>query len=135
MHALHLSLNFSVPLIMKLINDHPFDSEMLMDTIVMYQDNEHFEALNCFKEDENLDTLDKNELVRRLDKSFDIKLEKVRKILKKDLDQTDLVKLAHCAIEVANQKCGPQKRKHPELSATKSRGKTDEPSLSDLCFS
>jgi hypothetical protein len=25
----------------------------------MYQDNEHFEALNCFKEDENLDTLDK----------------------------------------------------------------------------
>jgi energy-converting hydrogenase A subunit M len=57
-------------------------------------------------------------------KSFDIKLEKVRKILKKDLDQTDLVKLAHCAIEVANQKCGPQKRKHPESSATKSRGKT-----------
>ena len=67
---------------MKLINDHPFDSEMLMDTIVMYQDNEHFEALNCFKEDENLDTLDKDELVRRFDKSFDIKLEKVRKILK-----------------------------------------------------
>ena len=91
--------------------------------------------MNCFKEDENLDTLDKDELERRLDKSFDIKLEKVGKILKKDLDQTDLVKLAHCAIEVANQKCGPQKRKHPELSATKSRGKTDEPSLSDLCFS
>jgi hypothetical protein len=64
----------------------------------MYQNNEHFETLNCFKEDENLDTLDKeDELVRRLDKSFDIKLEKVRKILKKDLDQTDLVKLAHCA--------------------------------------
>jgi hypothetical protein len=50
----------------------------------MYQDNEHFEALNCFKEAENLDTLDKAELVRRFDKSFDIKLEKVRKILKKD---------------------------------------------------
>jgi hydroxylamine reductase (hybrid-cluster protein) len=95
---------------MKVINDHPFDSEMLMDTIVMYQDNEHFETLNFFKEDENLDTLDKDELVRRLDKSFHIKLEKVRKILKKDLDQTDLVKLAHCAIGVANQKCGPQKR-------------------------
>ena len=93
---------------MKLINDNSFDSEMLMDTIVMYQDNEHFENLNCFKEDENLDTLDKDELVRRLDKSFDIKLEKVRKILKKDLDQTNLVKLAHCAIEVANQKCGLQ---------------------------
>jgi hypothetical protein len=59
--------------------------------------------MNLFKEDENLDTLDKDELVRRLDKSFDMKLEKVRKILKKDLDQTDLVKLAHCAIEVANQ--------------------------------
>jgi hypothetical protein len=87
---------------MKLINDHPFDSEMLMDIIVMYQDIEHFETLNLFKEDENLDTLDKDELVRRLDKSFDMKLEKVRKILKKDLDQTDLVKLAHCAIEVAN---------------------------------
>jgi hypothetical protein len=53
---------------MKLINDHSFDSEMLMDTIVMY----------CFKADEKLDTLDKDELVRRLDKSFDIKLEKVR---------------------------------------------------------
>ena len=78
MHAFNLSLNFRVPLIMKLINDHPFDSEMLMDTIVMYQNNEHFETLNCFKEDENLDTLDKDELVRRLDKSFDIKLEKVR---------------------------------------------------------
>ena len=104
---------------MKLINDHPFDSEMLMDTIVIYQNNEHFETLNCFKEDENLDTLDKDDLARRLDKSFDIKLEKVRKFLKKDLDQTDLVKLAHCAIEVANQKCGPQKRKHPELSATR----------------
>jgi energy-converting hydrogenase A subunit M len=123
---------------MKLINDHPFDSEMLMNTIVMYQDNEHFENLNCFKEDEHLDTLDKDELVRRLDKSFDIKLEKVRKILKKDLDQTDLVKLAHCTIEVANQKCGPQKRKHPESSATHSsfkKRKTDEPSVSDLCIS
>ena len=53
---------------MKLINDHPFDSEMLMDTIVMYQNNEHFETLNCFKEDENLHTLDEDELVRRLDK-------------------------------------------------------------------
>ena len=49
-----------------------------MDTIVMYQDNEHFETQNCFKEDENLHTLDEDELVRRLDKSFDIKLEKVR---------------------------------------------------------
>jgi hydroxylamine reductase (hybrid-cluster protein) len=93
---------------MKLINDHPFDSEMLMDTIVMYQDNEHFETLNCFKEDENLDTLDKDELVRRVDKSFDIELEKVRKILKKGLDQMELEKLAQCAIEVANQKCGHQ---------------------------
>ena len=123
---------------MKLINDHPFDSEMLMDAIVMYQNNEHFETLNCFKEDENLDTLDKDDLARRLDKSFDIKLEKVRKILKKDLDQTDLVKLAHCAIEVANQKCGPQKRKHPESSGTQSsskKGKTDEPSVSNLRFS
>ena len=44
----------------------------------MYQNIEHFETLNCIKEDENLDTLDKDELVRRLDKSFDIKLEKVR---------------------------------------------------------
>ena len=70
----------------------------------MYQDNEHFESLNCFKEDENLDTLDKDELARRLDTSFDIKLGKVRKIIKKDLDQTDLVQLAHCAIEVANSK-------------------------------
>ena len=66
---------------MKLINDHPFDSEMLMDTIVMFKDNEHFETLNCLKEDEHLDTLDKDELVRRLYKSFDIKLEKVREIL------------------------------------------------------
>ena len=47
-----------------------------MNTIVMYQDNEHFETLNCFKEDENLDTLDKDDLVRRLDKSFDIKVGK-----------------------------------------------------------
>ena len=76
MHAFNLSLNFRVPFIMKLINDHPFDSEMLMNTIVMYQDNEHFETLNCFKEDENLDTLDKDDLVRRLDKSFDIKVGK-----------------------------------------------------------
>ena len=79
-----------------------------MNTIVMYQNNEHFETLNCFKEEEHLDTLGKDELVMRLDKSFDIKLEKLRKILKKDLDQTDLVKLVHCAIEVANQKFGPQ---------------------------
>jgi hypothetical protein len=49
-----------------------------MDTIVMFKDNEHFETLNCLKEDEHLDTLDKDELVRRLDKSFDMKLEKVR---------------------------------------------------------
>ena len=42
-HAFNSSLNFRVPLIMKLINDHPFDSEMLLDTICMYQDNEHFE--------------------------------------------------------------------------------------------
>jgi hypothetical protein len=86
----------------------------------------------------HLDTFDKDELERRLDKSFDIKLKNGRKIQKKDLDQTDLVKLAHCAIEVANQKCGPQKRKHPESSATQSsskKGKTDEPSVSDLCFS
>ena len=76
MHVLNLSLNFRVPLIMKLINDHPFDSEKLIDTIVMYQDNEHFESLNCFKEGEKLNTLDKDELVRRLDKSFDISWKK-----------------------------------------------------------
>ena len=59
-----------------------------MDTIVICQDNGHFEILNCFnKDDENLDTLDKDELAERPNKSFDIKVEKVRKIQRRILNR------------------------------------------------
>ena len=124
---------------MKLSKDIPFDSDMFMDLVVMFQDNDHIRDLHCFTDDEALQTLDKDELVKRITKSFNIDLEKVQKITKKSLDTNDLVKLAHCAIDIANKSDSSMdqipvpKRKSVDKGTSSAEGKKTklhEPSVS-----
>ncbi|CAG2236759.1 unnamed protein product [Mytilus edulis] len=87
---------------MKLISDIKFNSDMLMELIIKFQNSAHVEELHGFTE-ESLDTLDRDDLIKCITKSFGVDIERIEAILKKSLDTNALVKLAHCAIELANE--------------------------------
>jgi len=85
---------------MKLPKDMEFDNDLLMELILMFQDDKHHDELHHFANDEPLDSLDRDELIKKLTKSFGIELIKIEKVAKKKLDSNDLLKLAHCAIDI-----------------------------------
>ena len=89
---------------MKSPQDMPFDNGMLMDLIMMFQEDEQYDDLHYFNEGEQLDSLNKDELTWGISKSFDVDLDKIEKIVKKKLDTNDLVKIAHCAIDIVIKK-------------------------------
>ena len=90
---------------MKLPKDMEFDNHLLMELILMFQDDKHHDELDHFADDEPLDSLDRDELIKKITKSFGIELIKIEKVVKKKLNINDLVKLAHCAIDIVINKC------------------------------
>lgn len=75
---------------------------MLLNLIIKFN-SEHPEELNFFNEAETLECLSVEVISIRLFKRFEIDIERVRKIVNKDsLSQSDLVSLAHFAIDIAN---------------------------------
>jgi acyl carrier protein len=106
-----------------------------MELILMFQDDKHHDELHHFVDDEPLDSLDRDELIKKITKSFGIELIKIEKVVKKKLNINDLVKLAHCAIDIVIYKCNSAlKRKNAEASTDGSNKKikTSEPSVSSF---
>ena len=80
-----------------------FSAEMLLELIMKFNEDEHFDALNGFQEGEDLRTISEDLLHNRLEKSLGIDLDKLKKMVSKDLHRNELVKVAHLAIEIANK--------------------------------
>ena len=95
------------------------------------------EELYGFTE-ESLDTLDRDDLIISITKSFGVDIERVEAILKKSLDINALVKLARCAIELANEhviRAESNKKRKDEgnnQAGQSKKGKTNEPSVTSL---
>ncbi|CAC5359808.1 unnamed protein product [Mytilus coruscus] len=101
---------------MLLERDLKFNSQMLLDLIMRFHQNEHYDQLNSFKENENLRTLDIDTLKLRLEKSLGIKIDDLVKMLNRDLNRPDFVKIAHIGIIIANEEVAdemepPRKKK------------------------
>ena len=107
---------------------------MIIDLILKYQEDGHIsvEDLNSFKENEGLDSLSQEQLKTRLEKSLDISVEQVGKILKGDLTRENLVRLSHFAIDIA-EKSGSSnqtKRKASVGSSSSKKPKVDDTTVS-----
>ena len=102
-----------------LIRDVEFSSDMILELLENF-DSDFPDCLNSFNEGERLECLSSEDLSTRLQNSFRVDAEKIRNILKMEtMTQSQLVLLAHSAIECANKwaekDTGP-KRKAPEPS-------------------
>lgn len=127
---------------MLLTSDLKFSPDLVLDLIAKFQKDDHVEDedLNCFKEDENLESVSENELLKRLEKSFEINLGFIEAIVKNKLKHPDLVRLAHFAIQIANEHFAQKKTQKRAVPADKEKPdcpkakkqKSDEPTVS--CF-
>jgi len=121
---------------MLLSRDFPFTADLILKLISKYQGDNHIDEdnLNEFKDNEKLECISCDELEKRLDKSFKVDVEFVQTIVKAKLKQSDLVRLAHFAIEIANEQSNKNRTNSDEESqATKDRQKKrkqDEPTVS-----
>ena len=105
---------------MILTRDVEFTADMIMSLILKFRDAGHVDILNAFKEGEALETIDTETLVSRLEKSFGLKLETVKKIVNQDLGRKEIIILCHLAIEIANSH-NPPKRKADTTGSTSSK--------------
>jgi acyl carrier protein len=99
-----LIFNFFLTTFSILINSMP-KLFVIFLLILMFQDDKHHDELDHFADDEPLDSFDRDELIKKITKSFGIELIKIEKVVKKKLNINDLVKLAHCAIDIVIYKC------------------------------
>ena len=89
--------------------------------------------LNSFKEGERLECLSAEDISLRLNKRFEVDVDRVRAILKREeaLSQSKLVFLANSAIESANRHLNKAertvKRKTSSSAESNKRAKTEEP--------
>ncbi|CAC5410694.1 unnamed protein product [Mytilus coruscus] len=88
-----------------------FSSDMYLDLIMKFNNNIEFDETNKFAEEEDLRTLSVAHLMNRLEKSLSVSVDKVEKFLHKNLEASDLIRLCHIGIEIANAKCGSNKRR------------------------
>ena len=122
-----------------LIGDVKFTSDMFLELLENF-DKDYQGDLNSFKEGERLECLSAEDLAMRMHKSFEVDVDKVRAILKRDeaLSQSELVLLANSAIESANrhlQKADQAvKRKAPVSAESNKKAKTQGPSVSYIIF-
>ena len=87
-----------------LIGDVKFTADMILELLENF-DKDYQGVLNSFKEGERLECLSSEDISLRLNKSFEVDVDRVSAILKRDeaLSQSELVFLANSAIESANR--------------------------------
>ena len=105
-----------------------FSSEMYLDLIMTFNNAIEFEETNKFSEEEDLRTLDVDQLTNRLEKSLSVSIDKVEQMLNRNLETIDMVRLCHIGIEIANAKCG---RNNKSLSSTESEDSSPNETQSD----
>ncbi|CAG2203881.1 unnamed protein product [Mytilus edulis] len=87
-----------------------FSAEMYLELIMTYNNDIHYDELNSFKEEEDLRTLSVLKLKNRLEKSLSVSIAKVEKMLKRELESSDLIRLCHIGIELANANSSDSRR-------------------------
>ncbi|CAG2185393.1 unnamed protein product [Mytilus edulis] len=87
-----------------------------------------FEETNKFSEEEDLRTLDVDQLTNRLEKSLSVSIDKVEKMLDRHLEASDIVRLCHIGIEIANAKC---EQSNKSLSSTESEDSSPNETQAD----
>ena len=113
---------------MLLSRDFLFTADLILKLISKYQGDNHIDedTLNEFKDNEKLECISCDQLEKRLDKRFKVDVEFVQTIFKTKLKQSDLVRLAHFAIEIANEQSNKKRTNSDEESQatrqTKQRG-------------
>ncbi|CAG2243217.1 unnamed protein product [Mytilus edulis] len=102
-------------------------SEMYLDLIMKFNNDIEFEETNKFSEEEDLRTLNVDQLMNRLEKSLSVSIDKVEKMLDRHLEASDIVRLCHIGIEIANAKC----RNNMSLSSAESDDSSPNETQSD----
>jgi len=116
---------------MLLERDLKFNSQMMLNLIMRFNANEHYDQLHSFKENEDLRTLDVDTIKLRIEKSLGIQIEELKKMLNKDLDRSDFVKVAHIGIQIASED-GLEEQEPPRKKNKKQCEKPNVPSVSLL---
>ena len=119
---------------MELACDKELSVEQIFKCLVKVRETAHVDVLNCFKRDESLESLSREELEKKLLKSLSVDTEEVSRVFGKPFDRIELVRLAHYAIEEANNGAVEGlKRKadqEPAKAPKKTKGTTDTPAVS-----
>ena len=119
-----------------LSRDLEFSAEMKLKLITEFNNSQHPEDLNRFKEGENLEILSANMLSICLRKGFGVDVETLRHTLNKEsFTQVELVTLAHHATEIANTVKQPEDHQARMRRATANdtavkKQKSEEPPVS-----
>ncbi|VDI67912.1 Hypothetical predicted protein [Mytilus galloprovincialis] len=88
-----------------------FNSDMYLDLIMEFNKGIEFGETNKFTEEEDLRALSVDHLMNRLEKSLSVSIDKVEKMLDKKLEASDLIRLCHIGIELANAQCRSSNRR------------------------
>ncbi|XP_071175762.1 uncharacterized protein LOC143060233 [Mytilus galloprovincialis] len=114
-----------------------FSAEMYLELIMTYNNDIHYDELHSFKEEEDLRTLSVLKLKNRLEKSLSVSIAKVEKMLKRELESSDLIRLCHIGIELANANSSDsrrqeKKRKSGNDDSSPSKKISGEPTTTQL---
>ena len=111
-----------------------FSADMYLDLIIKFNEDVHYEDTNKFNEDEDIRTLSEDSLRNKLEKSLAISVERVEKMVKKQLVSSDLIRLCHIGIEIANARVGKRQEKKRKSGgsdeSSSSKKKLQEPTVS-----
>ncbi|CAC5421776.1 unnamed protein product [Mytilus coruscus] len=94
-----------------------FSAEMYLELIMMFNNDINYDETNSFKEEEDLRTLNAVKLKNRLEKSLSVSTVQVEKMLNKELESSDLIRLCHIGIELANTKSSENRRQEKKRKA------------------
>ena len=103
---------------MILNRDIEFSSDVTMELVIKFRDEEHVETLNSFREGELLNITSEADIKMKMEKSFGINTETLSKILHQEMARKDWVNLAHWAIDIANKTSAETQKRKGEAKQT-----------------
>ena len=94
-----------------MIGDFPISTNILFKLLIKLREEEHVEVLNQFAKGEALESLSREDLETKLEKSLNIKVTGVARLFGGGLERVSLIRLAHFAIGEANRLLGKPQTK------------------------
>ena len=117
---------------MILNKDVKFSADQILQLLKKYRESDHIENLHGFSEEERIDVLSTEDLLKKITKSFGLLREELETYVGKTVERKDLIVIAHHAIEIANTiDEAPPKKKKKKTNAAMT--KDDESVRSDIC--